>query len=292
MRGRQGVVGILAFVPIRSRKDFSIEKETFLEAVLSQVAVAYERFRFSEAAENARVYQASEALHQTLLNSVSHELRTPITAIIGSATALRDTTTSNDAKARDSLTDELVKAAHRLDRVVENLLDLSRLEKGSLQLKREWFDPADLVSEIRAGVEEEMGSRKLVLIHDDSLLVEGDYQLLLHCLTQLVMNAIKYSPDGTKIEVELLKDSRNRILVRDEGRGIPEGMEKQIFERFYRLPGTPAGGLGLGLTIVKSIVELHGGKVAAWNRNDRSGAVFEVSLPLKQAPAALREALR
>jgi two-component system, OmpR family, sensor histidine kinase KdpD len=292
MRGRQGVVGILSFVPMRSQKDFSAEKENFLETVLSQAAMAYERFRFSEAAENARVYEASEALHQTLLNSVSHELRTPITAIIGSSTALKDAATISDTKAREALTDELVRSAHRLDRVVENLLDLSRLQKGSLQLKKEWFDPADLFREVKEGLGEELGTRKLLLTQDDSVVIEGDFQLLLHSLNQLVTNAMKYSPDGTKIEIELLKDNYHaRILVRDEGRGIPEGSEKQIFERFYRLPGTPAGGLGLGLTIVSSIVELHGGKVSARNRADGKGAIFEISLPLKPAPAALREAM-
>ncbi|MGE3262771.1 MAG: ATP-binding protein [Bacteriovoracia bacterium] len=292
MRGRKGVVGVLAFTPMKSKRDFSQEKEGFLDAVLTQAATAFERFRFSEAAENARVYEASETLHQTLLNSVSHELRTPITAIIGSSTALRDPSTANNANVREALTNELVRSAHRLDRVVENLLDLSRLQKGSMQLKQEWFDPSDLVMEAKENLTEDLGGRQIVVQQDDSLLIEGDYQLLLHCLVQLVMNAIKYSPDGTRIEVDLIRDSsRNRILVRDEGRGIPEGMEKQIFERFFRLPGTPAGGLGLGLTIVKSIVELHGGRVSARNRSDRQGAIFEISLPLRQPPAALREAM-
>jgi len=293
MRGRQGVVGILSFVPMKSNRDFSIEKENFLENVLAQAAIAFERFRFSEAAENARVYEASETLHQTLLNSVSHELRTPITAIIGSSTALKDPTTVANPIARESLTDELVRSAQRLDRVVENLLDLTRLQKGSLQLKKEWFDVADLFSDVKKYLADELGGRKLELVKDDSLLLEADFHLLSHAFSQLILNAIKYSPDDTRIEVEIVKDNfQARVIVRDEGRGIPAGIEKKVFEKFYRVPGTPAGGLGLGLSIVGSIVELHGGKVAARNRADRQGTIFEMLLPLKPAPSALQEAMR
>ena len=127
----------------------------------------------------------------------------------------------------------------------------------------------------------------------DGVLVEGDFQLLSHALNQIILNAIKYSDSDTKIEVEFLKDhGRARILVRDEGKGIPEGLERQIFEKFYRLPGTPAGGMGLGLTITSNIVELHGGKVSARNRTDRNGAIFEIELPLQVAPQELQEAIR
>lgn len=293
MRGHRGVVGILSFLPMRSGRDFSIEKENFLETVLSQAAIAFERFRFSEAAENARVYEASETLHQTLLNTVSHELRTPITAIIGSSTALKDEATVQNPQSRGALTDELVRSARRLDRVVENLLDLTRLQKGSLQLKKEWFDASEAFTEVRENLREELGSRQLSLTRDDSVLLEADFHLLSHALNQLVMNAIKYSEDRTRIEVEILKENyQARILVKDEGRGIPAGMEKNVFEKFFRVPGTPAGGLGLGLSIVSNMVELHGGKVTAWNRADRSGAIFEMQLPWRPAPAALQEALR
>jgi two-component system sensor histidine kinase KdpD len=292
MRGRRGVVGILSFVPMKSQRDFSVEKENFLETVLSQAATAYERFLFTEAAENARVYEASETLHQTLLNSVSHELRTPITALIGSASALRDPATAADPAAREALGSELVRSAHRLDRVVENLLDLSRIQKTGLQLKKEWFDLTDLLGEARASLKEDLGRRGLELVTDENVVIEGDFRLLSHALNQLILNAAKYSPDGSRIEVDLLKDNISaRLVVRDEGRGIPEGEEKKIFDRFYRMPGSPAGGLGLGLAIVSGIAELHGGRASARNRREGSGAVFEISLPLKPMPLALREAL-
>lgn len=292
IRGKKEPVGILAFVPRKSQKDFSQEKEGFLESVLIQAAMAFERARFSEAGEKNRVFAASENLHQTLLNSVSHELRTPITALIGSSTALRDPATAANPAARDALTEELVRSSRRLDRVVENLLDLSRLQKGGLRLKKEWFDLADVFTETQAHLADDLGRRILKLVQDDGVLIEGDFSLLAHALEQIVLNAVKYSPDGSLIEVEILRDNFHaRLLVRDEGRGIPAGSEGKIFERFYRLPGTPAGGLGLGLAIVSSIVELHGGKVTARNRPEGAGSVFEVLLPWKPAPPALREAL-
>lgn len=293
LRSNKGVVGILAYFPADRSKSFSIEQENFLETVLIQVAIAFERFQFSEAAQKERLYEASEVLHQTLLNSVSHELRTPITAIVGSATALRDPATFSDEKARGALTEELVHSAQRLDRVVENLLDLSRLQKGTLQLKAEWFDLGDVFRAVKSDLQNETGGRSISLVRDDVVLFEGDFQLLSHGLNQLVLNALKYSEGNSTIEVEIIREaSRARILVRDQGKGIPSGLEKQIFEKFYRVPGTPAGGLGLGLTIVNNIVQLHGGSVGAKKRADGPGSVFEIILPLKPPPEALTEALK
>lgn len=293
MRGNSGVVGVLSFLPKENQRELSTEKESFLETILSQFSIAFERFQFREAAQSAKLYEASETLHQTLLNSVSHELRTPITALIGTASALNDEKTFNDPAARVALTGELVSSAHRLDRVVENLLDLSRLQKGTLQLKREWFDAADLLSSVKATLRQEFADRSIHICRDDGLLLEGDFQLLSHALNQLILNAIKYSKPEAKIEIEFSKNGdTGTISVRDEGSGIPEGSEHQIFDKFYRLPGTPAGGMGLGLTIASNIIRLHGGSIVAKNRTDTNGAIFVIELPLREPPAQLHEALK
>ena len=297
LRGKSGVVGILAFQPANAKgqkaRVFSIDQEAFLQSILAQAAIAIERFLFSEAVQRAKIYEASEELHQTLLNSVSHELRTPITALIGSASALKDSVTFADPQARAGLTDELIRSAQRLNHVVENLLDLSRLQKSGLSLKREWFDLTDLVEAARTHLQEDLRGHRLVISKDESVLVEGDFQLLCHALNQLILNAAKYSPTGTIIEVQLLKsDKRAVISVRDEGVGLPADQTERVFEKFFRIAGTPTGGLGLGLTIVKSIVELHGGTVGVQNRADRSGANFVIQLPLVEAPSELTEALK
>jgi two-component system sensor histidine kinase KdpD len=287
MRGRKGVVGVLSFVPMKSQKDFSVEKENFLDAVLSQAAIAFERLRFSEAAAAAELYQASEKLHQTLLNSVSHELRTPITAVIGSASALKDEKTSADPAARLALTDELVRAGQRLDRVVENLLDISRLESGSLQPKKEWFYVSELCAEVRLSLKEELKDRDLKVRCPEELLVEGDFGLLLHALENVLLNALKYSSEAVELEA-LVKGELVLITVADRGSGIPENERRLIFEKFRRLPGSPAGGLGLGLNIVRSIFELHGGEVRNEAR-EGGGTVFLLTLPKPDLPLELEE---
>ncbi len=293
MKGNTGVVGVVAYFPHSSQKNLSIETKNFLETIMVQTAIVLERLEFRGAAEATKLYEVSERLHQTLLNSISHELRTPITALIGSATALGDDKTFADSNARKSLIGEVVGAAKRLDRVVENLLDVSRLEKGTLQLKNEWFELGDLLSRVKSELKDEMNGRTLQVTGDGSILIEGDFQLLDHALSQLVLNATKYSKPATKIEISIEKTGdKVRVKVRDEGVGITEGLEHRLFEKFFRAPGTPAGGIGLGLSIVKSILELHGGKVSARNRLDVQGAEFEVELPLKTPPEVLQEALR
>ncbi len=292
MKGNTGVVGVVAYIPQAGQKNLPIETENFLETIIAQTAIVLERLEFRGAAEATKLYEASEKLHQTLLNSVSHELRSPITTLIGSATALSDEKTYENQSVRKSLTDEVISAAKRLDRVVENLLDVSRLEKGTLQLRQEWFELGDLLGRLRVELKDELRGKKVKLLGETSVLVEGDFQLLDHAFAQLVLNAAKYGNPDTEIGIVVeMRDGKIHVKVRDEGPGIPAGLENHLFEKFFRAPGTPAGGIGLGLSIVRNIVELHGGKVAARNRFDIHGAEFEVELPYKVAPTVLQEAL-
>jgi two-component system sensor histidine kinase KdpD len=293
LRGSSGELGVLVFTPSPHQTHLPLEKEKFLEMLLAQAAIALERFQFAEQAQNAKLYEASEILHQTLLNSVSHELRTPITALIGSSSALRDERTFSDPKARAGLIDELVHSAQRLDRVVENLLDLSRLQKEGLQLKREWFDLSEVVRATLSDLRNEIGARSILVHGEDSIYFEGDFQLLSHALNQLFFNAIKHSPSDSPIEIAVQREAGGaQIAISDRGSGIPVGLESRIFEKFFRAPGSPTGGLGLGLTIASNIVELHGGRIRAENRRDGTGATFTVRLPLKEVPRELEEALQ
>lgn len=292
MQGNSGVVGVIALFPKSPQKSLSAETENFLETIVAQTAIVLERMEFRTAMEATKLYEASEKLHQTLLNSVSHELRTPITALIGSASALADDLTAANAEARKGLTSEVVNAARRLDRVVENLLDVSRLEKGTLQLKKEWFELGDLIGLVKSELRDDVQGKSIELSGEGTVLFEGDFQLLDHALSQIVLNAAKYGHPGTKIEVSSRQEgSQAKILVRDEGPGLPAGLESQVFEKFFRAPGTPAGGIGLGLSIAKNIVELHGGQIVARNRSDKRGAEFEIGLPYRNPPPVLKEAL-
>ena len=292
MKGESGVVGVVAFHPPAGLTSFSIEKESFFETVVTQTAIVLERLEFRDAAESTKLYAASEKLHQTLLNSVSHELRTPITALIGSASALKDEKTLSNIAIRNSLADEVIGAARRLDRVVGNLLDVSRIEQGALQLKKEWFDLGDLIRLTANELRDELGARRLQVPASETILMEADFQLLQHALAQLILNASKYGKPETPIEVSgEIKNELIVLTVKDEGSGLPEGTEQLVFDKFYRVPGTPAGGLGLGLLIAKNIVELHGGTILAKNRSDKQGAEFVIEFAFNPPPDALKEAL-
>ena len=291
MKGNSGIVGVIVIYPNSELKVLSMEQENFLETVLSQTSIAVERLRFSSAAQNAKVFEVSEKLHQTLIDSVSHELRTPVTTIIGASTALHDLPTQ-DPTSTKMLTSEIVKAGLRLDRVIENLLDMSRLEKGAMQLKKEWFEVQDLTGRIQNNLRSEIQDRKINVSGDIQILIEGDFKLLDHAFTNILLNATKYSPPNSDIDIVVNSFSDNvRISIRDYGIGIQKGSESSLFEKFYRASNVSAGGIGLGLAIAKNIIELHGGTVIAKNRDDAKGAVFECTLPSTPAPVKLQETL-
>lgn len=292
LKGKTEILGEVLFYPKDKQRSLTEEEKNYLETIISQVAIAIERFNFSESVLETKFLQESQKLHQTLLNSVSHELRTPITAIIGTATALQDENIIQQPKARLALTSELVNSSLRLERVVENLLDVSRLEKDTLKLKKEWFEISELIENAKANLKEHGTGRTVIVTGDTTTVMEGDFKLLEHALRNLILNAAKYTPKDSKIEVNVnTQKDFIKISVIDEGKGFPPDQSDLLFEKFYRVPGTPAGGLGLGLSIVKNIVELHGGKVAAVNRMERenkSGAIFEMTIPNKMQPETLK----
>ena len=292
MNGKTEILGDVLFYPNEPQKLLNQEEQTYLETVISQVAIAIERFSFSESVVEAKVFHESQKLHQTLLNSVSHELRTPITAIIGTATALQEENILTQPAARLALTSELINSSLRLERVVENLLDVSRLEKDTLKIKKEWFEISELIEEAKSNLKLEIGDRKILANGDVATIMEGDFKLLEHALRNLLLNAIRYTASETPVEIRVNTQKDHITLsVIDEGQGFPENQGELLFEKFYRVPGTPAGGLGLGLSIVKNIIELHGGRVSARNRSateNKSGAIFEIQLLNKTQPETLK----
>ncbi len=290
LKGKEQLVGILLFYP-RKSDVLSLDQENLLETVVVQLAMAIERLELQEKLQSIKIFEASERLHQALLNSVSHELRTPLTAIIGSASALQDDQVSKQESVRKQLVQALMESSHRLDQVVENLLDMSRLNSGVLTPKKEWIDLVDLIEGIARKVQHAVVAHHLKIVSKvDECLIQVDERLMEHVLLNLITNAARYAPAGTTILVQLERDGR-RVLLRivDEGPGIPAGNIEKIFEAFYRVPGSPAGGVGLGLAIVKAFVEAHRGRVYASNRVDRSGAEFVIEFPYEDPPRQLLE---
>ncbi len=289
--GRNKAVGVIVLFSefIEKEMKFNLEQENLLDTIASQLAITLERSQFEQQAETAKLLKESEKLHQTILNSVSHELRTPLTSIIGASTALQDPKSSLKEDIRFSLTQELIAAAERLNRVVENLLDMSRLSSGVLTLKRELFDLNDLVRvTVRRAGRLLTGHKIEFKLSPNDIFCVGDDRLLEHCLANLLTNSATYSPLGSQITISTYVQNEEGevavLEVMDEGSGIPENDLTRIFDKFYRVSGSPAGGTGLGLSIAKSIIEAHDGSIEAKNRTDRSGSIFRILLNKAELP--------
>jgi two-component system sensor histidine kinase KdpD len=261
-----------------------------LLTVLNQLANSLEKHFMEKRLREAEKLEESEHLHQTLLNSISHELRTPLTVIMGTASAFADPAISQNSTQVMAMGEELSVASERLNRIIENLLDMSRLSSGVLALKKEWHDVRDLV-----GVS--LGKLKGFLTHhpvqvqipEDFPLIEMDFRLIEHAVLNLILNAASYTPKGVTIFISArIVDETVEIEVRDNGQGIPEESLPLIFDKFYRVPGTKTGGTGLGLSIVKSIIEAHKGKVSVTNAVPH-GACFTITLPWGENKVAPQE---
>jgi two-component system sensor histidine kinase KdpD len=262
------------------RAPLDADERSLLEALARQAALALDRVRLSGEAGRAALRARSEQLRSGLLSAVSHDLRTPLAAITGSATTLRDEP-SLDPAVRDELVAAICDEAERLERLVSNLLDMTRLESGAVEPKREWIPVEELVGGALTRLERMLAGRRVVTAVGDELpLVSVDPVLLEQLLVNLLENAAKYSPDGSEIRIAARGEGGAVVLeVSDRGPGIPAGDEERIFERFQRGVHPRIGGAGLGLAIVRAIAQAHGGTVLA--RNDvGGGAVFRLTLPI------------
>lgn len=284
LRAPGSVVGVAGLRLRGERAVVTAEQEPFLEALLAQVALAIEHEQLSQAQERAVLLTESERLYKTLLNSVSHELRTPIAAITGASSTLR-VLPDEQVEARTALASEIQLAAERLNRLVENLLDMSRLESGMLRLRLEWCDVADLIGVTVQRARPLLERQEFVVDIAPGLpLVQMDYVLIEQVLINLLHNAAVYTPAGTRVQLIARQDDAwLALIVADRGPGLPADALERIFDKFYRVPGAAAGGTGLGLSIARGIVEAHGGTLVAENQPE-GGARFTLRLPMTPPP--------
>lgn len=264
------------------------EQRAFLDVFCRQVAVALGRARFADEARAAALRARTEEMRSSLLSTVSHDLRTPLASITGAATALRDDAQLCAATRRE-LVDSICEEAERLERLVANLLDMTRLESGALALRRDWVPLEEIVGSALTRLEQRLGERDVrVELPADLPLLWVDPVLLGQLLVNVLENACKYTPADTPLEIRAWR-AGDRVLVEvaDHGPGLPPGALDRVFEKFYR--GNPASGIagaGLGLSICRAIAEAHGGGMQARN-GDGGGAVFRVELPVGGAPPSL-----
>ncbi|MDI9651103.1 DUF4118 domain-containing protein [Burkholderia cenocepacia] len=299
--------GVLAVASREPRELEVPEQQRMLDAFAAQIALALERVHYVEIARDALVNMESERLRNSLLSAISHDLRTPLTTIVGFSSMLangRAAAQAGDAAAAARLAQregELVDAIHdealRMTGIVTNLLDMARLQAGSLQLKRQWSLLEETVGAALAACRRVLARHPArVALPADLPLLQMDAVLMERLFTNLFENAAKYTPPDTSLDIgaERVTDDGQpfvRVHVDDHGPGLPAGMETRIFDKFTRgekESATP--GIGLGLAICRAILEAHGGKLGALNRTAPDGHVtgarFWFTLPVDTPPAA------
>lgn len=283
-----GPIGVIALRPKDAAPLLDPEQLHLLESLVNQIALAIERTRLAEEAQKAHVRVETERMRNAILSSVSHDLRTPLATITGAASSLLDQQGRIDPATRLEMARSIYREADRLDRLLKNLLDMMRIEAGAVQLNKEWHPLDEVVGAALARLEGRLRDHTVNTVFPADLpLVLVDGVLLEQVVINLVENAVKYAPAGSAIDLSASASNRDVIVeVADRGPGIPLGEETRIFDKFYRAKPAREGGVGLGLTICRGIVEAHGGRIWAENRSG-GGALFRFSIPLPDQQPSL-----
>jgi two-component system sensor histidine kinase KdpD len=279
LTGNNDNMGVIA---VKHGVVFTQGENEFWEAFLSQISGKYEREFLRNTAKKAYLLNESDKLYKTLFNSISHELRIPVATIMGASDTLLSQPYPEETRVK--LYTEVNIASIRLNRLIENLLNMSRLESGHITLRSDWCDVHDLANKVSETLKQELQPFKLTtVIPVDMPLVNVDFGLIEQVLHNLVLNAIQNSSAGSRIRLKFFYDNGFlTIQVMDRGIGFPESELASVFNKFYRGKDAKTGGTGLGLSIVKGFVEAHNGKVIAENRQN-GGAIFTIKIPVEIA---------
>jgi two-component system sensor histidine kinase KdpD len=286
------LVGVLAILPSRRERLLIPEQRHLLETFTAQIAAAAERVLLAGDAAKLSRQAETESLRNSLLNAISHDLRTPLAVLVGASSSL----ITNASRLSDAARAELAATVHdeatRMTALVNNLLDMARLESGAIALALQWTPLEEIVGSVLGRLHGVLSAHPVkVLLPADLPLLHVDPVLLEQLFANLLENASKYTPAGTPIEIAAQAlPGRVAVEVADRGLGIPAGEEAKLFDKFYRLQREAAqSGVGLGLAICKAIVAAHGGTISAANRSG-GGAVFRFELPAGEPPGMEPEA--
>lgn len=267
----------------RAKPPLSPAEERLARTFASQGALALERASLAQAETRARILEESDRLKSALLSSVSHELRTPLATIKAASTSLRSGEVGWETSAREDLIAAIDDEADHLNRLVGNLLDMSRIEAGALKPQRQW----NLLSEIVGGVLARMKRatehhQVKISIPENLPLAPVDYVLMEQVFTNLISNSLKYAPLQSVIEIQAWVAGPEAVQVRvsNQGPPVPEQDLDRIFDKFHRVTAAArVTGTGLGLSICKGLIEAHGGRI--WAENMPDGFAFNFTLPLR-----------
>lgn len=284
-----GPVGILGIQADKGEPAFSMDQRMQLEGVANLTALALERALLAKSAAQTEMLKNTEKLQSALLNSISHELRTPLSSITGVLTTLVDSennkkqTLKMDADTRLDLLNSAIGQARNLNLLVENLLNMTRLEAGSVHLSLDWVDLQDLIGSVLQQYSPRLRDREVkVDLQPDLPLVHCDAILIAQVLANLIDNACKYSPERSSIHINAVAHKKEvEVKVRDFGSSLPREEIDRVFDKFFRgIEHKSTTGTGLGLSICKGIIEAHGGRILAENNPDK-GMTFSFTLPIE-----------
>lgn len=306
---RQGktVVGVARLVVHAGARRFPIERNiegqklsfnhsnAFFWTFLDQATAMIERARLHRDALQIELLQRTDALRSALLSSVSHDLRTPLSSIKAAASSLLQEDVEWDEETKRSFALAIEREADRLNRLVGNLLDMSRIEGGALKAEKEWYSIEEVIHDVIGHMHTVLQDRDVRKdIPDELPPVELDYLQIDQVLTNLIENAIRYTPPQSPIEIAVKRmDGAILTSIADRGPGIPPYDLERIFDKFYRVSGakrrnSSVMGTGLGLAVCRGLVEAHGGRIWAENRPE-GGAIFRFTLPLEKAEGYMHE---
>jgi len=268
---------------VSSTEDVIMLLMYFVIASVSSV-LTYKIREISKVAREEEEKANTVKLYNTLLNSLSHELRTPIATIIGASDNLLNDKSNISEQNKRELAFAISQASLRLNKQVDNLLNMSRLESGYIKAKMDWCDIHELIHSVINQLDDVLKGHKVsVIINEDMPFVKLDFGLMQNVLNNLITNAAIYTQNDSLIKIKAkmhkVGDTENLIInVEDNGEGFPEKETEKVFEKFYRLKNTKTGGTGLGLSIVRGLVEAHNGKITL-NNVSTGGAKFTIVIP-------------
>ncbi|MDD5066982.1 MAG: DUF4118 domain-containing protein [bacterium] len=278
----QEVIGVMGMSFPDERDAISSDEEDLLNALVNQAAIAIQRAKLAEETRHIEVMRQTEKLQAALLNSISHDLRTPMVSITGTLTTLLDNSTALDHATQKELLQTANEDADRLNRIVGNLLDMTKMETGVLRINKQPCELRDLIGASLEQLKDRTGNRIIRIdIPKDLPEISVDFSFMMKAFFNIIDNAVKYSPADTPIHIKAAA-GRNKIdiEVKDQGFGIAPNDLKRIFDKFYRAEKPQnISGTGLGLSICKGIVEAHNGRITVRNNPDK-GVTFMITLPL------------
>jgi two-component system sensor histidine kinase KdpD len=283
LKGFKSVIGVMAFRP-KKGKELNTGDFHLLHTVAQQIGSYLDRTLTEEFNRREELQNQIEKVYKTILTSISTEFKNPLESLSGATHQLKQEKGNGNKDLRTKSLQLIEESSNVINRIVDNIMAMSKLSSGFIHLQKELWNPSELVEASIDSLKNKLKHHHVVLnLEKDIPLLSYDFSLMQMALCNVIINAVEYSPKESTIEISCLQfGNKVKFTVADEGPGIPQQMISKIFDKFYRVPGTSVEGVGVGLSIVKSIVELHDGEVEATNLPIK-GAEFTILLPFKNS---------